>query len=76
VVVANARKAFRGCAVPPEKKRAAQHDRKPNGAGSGDRQWQSAAIAPGGDLVVLFEHPQRGVGVLLADVQSKSRLGR
>jgi len=31
-------------------------------------QGQSAAIAPGGDIVALFDHAQRGVGVLVADV--------
>jgi hypothetical protein len=39
-------------------------------------QGQSAAIAPGGDIAVLFDHAQRGVGVLVADVPVEKRVGR
>jgi apolipoprotein N-acyltransferase len=31
-------------------------------------QGQSAAIAPGGEIVALFDHAQRGAGVLVANV--------
>jgi len=39
-------------------------------------QGQSAAIAPGGQIVALFDHAQRGSGVLVADVPVETPTGR
>jgi apolipoprotein N-acyltransferase len=39
-------------------------------------QGQSAAIAPGGQIVALFDHAQRGIGVLVADVPVETPTGR
>jgi hypothetical protein len=64
MVVANARKAFRGCA----ENACCALPKNPMVLVRATPQGQSAAIAPGGDIVTLFDHAQRGVGVLVADV--------